>query len=70
MAEQVWWRTPTALMIWMFSTSILGGVATYVLTKRVEKAGWTQVPAGAIIGGAFAASAINLLAAGLIKGKV
>ena len=59
-----------ALVIWTFSTGFLGGVATYVLTKRAEKAGWTQVPAGAIIGGAIAASLVNLLAAGMIKGKV
>ena len=70
MAEQVWWRTPTALTVWTLGTGLIGGIATVILSKRIEKAGWTQIPVAAVVTGVLVASAINLLAAGMIKGKV
>ena len=69
MVEQSWLKTPTALTVWTLGTGLLGGLATYILTKRVEKEGWTKLPVDAVVGGVIAASLLNIIIAASIKGE-
>lgn len=64
-----WIRTPSAIAIWALGTGVLGGLATMILTRRVEEAGWSKFKAGSVIGGVIAASAINIFIASKIRGE-
>ena len=64
-----WWNTPTAITFWTLGTATLGAIATIILTKRIEKEGWTEIPVSAILGSVAAASALNIVLASVITGK-
>lgn len=61
--------TPSALTIWTLGTGFLGGVASMLLARRAEKAGWSKVKTGYVIFGILAASAMNIYLAAKIQGE-
>lgn len=61
--------TPSALTIWTLGTGVLGGLASIILTRRAEKAGWSKFKAGSVIGGVIVASFLNILIASKMEGK-
>lgn len=68
MGEQ-WLETPSALTIWTLGTGVLGGLATVILTRRVQAASWSRFRAVSVIGGVVAASALNIFIASKLRGE-
>lgn len=64
-----WLGTPTALALWTIGTGMLGGVASFVLSRRAEKEGWSKFKTGYIIAGVLIVSAGNILLATQIRGE-
>jgi len=60
---------PSALTIWTLGTGFLGGLASILLSKRAEKAGWSRFKTGYIVAAIVAASALNLYLASRIQGE-
>jgi len=64
-----WLGAPTALALWTIGTGMLGGVASFVLSRRAEKEGWSKFKTGYIILGIVLVSAGNIWLATQIKGE-
>jgi hypothetical protein len=61
--------TPSALVIWTLGTGFLGGLASMILARRAEKAGWDKFKTGYMLAGIVAASALNLYLASRMQGE-
>ncbi|MCD6362135.1 MAG: hypothetical protein J7M38_14855 [Armatimonadetes bacterium] len=62
-------ETPSALTLWTLGTGFLGGVASWMLSKRAEKERWSKFKTGYVIAGIVAASALNIWIASKIEGE-
>lgn len=69
MEEQDWLQAPTALVLWTLGTGFLGGLASILLSKRAEKAGWSKFKTGYIITGIALASILNIIIASKLEGE-
>jgi len=67
--EQDWVKTPTALTMWTLGTGLLGGLASILLSKRAEKAGWSKFKTSYVVVAIVAASALNLYLASRMQGE-
>jgi len=64
-----WIGTPSALTAWTLGTGMVGGLASVILSRRAEKAGWSRFKTGYVIAGIIAASALNIYLASKIMGE-
>jgi len=67
--NEEWIRTPSALTMWTIGTGLLGGLASILLSRRAEKAGWSKFKTGYIVTGVLVASALNIFIASKIIGE-
>jgi len=63
------WKSPTAMTIWTIGTGLIGGIASIILAKRIEKEGIVGFDSGKMFFAILGASALNIYIASVIKGN-
>jgi len=61
-------KVPTAMLVWMLGTGILGGIASFILARRAEREEWSTVKVGALGAAIILASVLNVVMALTLTG--